>query len=226
MSKSQLNTPEIVTARGTNVGKTRRAASKTQAKSQARDRGYQLIVPRALAEGGPYAIWQKDGPGRLLRELAKEHALGDATLTPEELAGLIELFRDEPLPDSLRVAVVTQLRGKRLRRQGAATKRQTSLEQVEYMMLPAAFDEALQEADAERENLKKRGRRQGRYDDTNRLPKASSIACNLVRKRLPTLSRLTDRSLQNEVSKARRVLTDLHRDEANYAVPEPVKMPD
>ena len=62
-------------------------------------------------------------------------------------------------------------------------KRQTSLELVEYIMLPGAYSEALIEAEAERKRLKQQGRRQGRYDDADRLPTASSIACDLVRKR-------------------------------------------
>lgn len=76
------------------------------------------------------------------------------------------------------------------------------------------------EAEAERKRLKEQGRRQSRYDDADRLPTASSIACNLVRKRLPTLAHLTDPSLKNEVSKVKKLLAYAHSDEANALAPE------
>lgn len=197
------------------VGKSSGTTPKPQSGSNTRRRESRLDIPQAFTDAGPYAIWQKGGPGRLLRKLANEHASHEVTLTPEELAGLVELFRGEPLPDSLRSAVVAQLRGKRLRQQGTPMRRQTSLELVEYIMLPGAYSEALIEAEAERKRLKQQGRRQGRYDDADRLPTASSIACDLVRKRLPTLAHLKDPSLKNEVSKVKRLLADTPRDEAH-----------
>lgn len=204
---------------GNSVGKSRGTTPKTRSGSNTGRRESRLDIPQAFADAGPYAIWQKGGAGRLLRKLANEHAGHHVTLTPDELADLVELFRGEPLPDSLRSAVVAQLRGKRLRRQGPPIKRQTNLELVEYYMLPEAYSEALKEAEAERENLKKQGRRQGRYDDVDRLPTASSIACDLVRKRLPTLAHLTDPSLKNEVSKVKKLLADAHSDEADSPAP-------
>jgi len=202
------------------VGKSRGTTPKPRSGSKTGRREIQLDIPQVFADAGPYAIWQKGGPGRLLRKLANEHAGHEVTLTPEELADLVEFFRGEPLPDSLRGAVVTQLRGKRLRRLGPPMKRQTSLQLVEYSMLPEAYSEALMEAEAERKRLKKQGRRQGRYDDADRLPTASSIACDLVRKRLPTLAHLTDPSLKNEVSKVKKLLADAHSDNANAPAPE------
>ena len=202
-----------------NVGKSRGTTSKSRTGSKDRIRQNPIDIPRSFADAETYALWQSGGPGRLLGRLADEHEFDEVTLTPEELAELIELFRDEPLPDSLRGAVVAQLRGKRLRRQGPPIKRQASLELVEYIMLPAAYSEALMEAEAERKRLKEQGRRQGRYDDADRLPTASSIACNLVRKRLPTLAHLTDPSLKNEVSKVKKLLVWAHSDEADSPAP-------
>lgn len=190
------------------MSKARKTSSKSQGASKAGHREIQLDIPRAFSNGDPYAIWQEGGPGRLLSRLASEHTSGEATLTQDELADLVELFCDEPLPESLRQALVDQLRGKRLRRQGAPKKRQTNLELVEYIMLPGAYTEALKDAEAERESLRKHGRKQGRYDDADRLPTAGSIACNLVRKRLPTLAGLSDPSLLNEVSKVKALLSD------------------
>lgn len=162
-----------------NVGKSRGTTSKPRSGSKAGQREIRLDIPKVFAGAGSYAIWETGGPGRQLGKLASEHAGGEATLTPEELADLVELFRGEPLPDSLRGAVVAQLRGKRLRQQGAPKGLQTSLELVEYIMLPEAYSEALMEAEAERKRLKEQGRRQGPYDDADRLPTASSIACDL-----------------------------------------------
>ncbi len=165
-------------------------------------------VPKSLKSGRPYALWSKGGPGRLLRWLAVEGAGGEIKLTPEELADLVELFSDEPLPDNLRVAVIQHLRGKRLRKQGSRRKRQSALEQVELVMLPGAYAEALKDAEIERTKLRGLGKKKGRYDDPSKLPTASSIACALVKKRLPTLKDQSDRSLLNLVSKAKKQLVD------------------
>ena len=154
------------------------------------------------------AAWMKGGPGPLLRKLAVEGAGGDVTLTADELARIVEEFRDEPLPESLRTAVTQHLRGKRVRRQGAPRKRQINRELVEFVMLPGAYAEALEDAKIERARLRDGGMKRGRYDDTHKLPTASSIACALVRKRLPTFKDQSDRSVLNLVSKARKLIAE------------------
>ena len=196
------------------MGKARQTSCKSEDNPEAGHREIRLDIPQAFSNGDPDAIWREGGPGPLLRRLAIEQATGEATLTQEELADLVELFRKDPLPESLRLAVTDQLRGKRQRRQGAPKKRQTSNELVEYFMLPGVYDDALEDAEAERELLRKQGRKQGRYDDADRLPSACSIACKLVRKRLPTLDHLTDRSLMNEVSKVKKLLADANEETA------------
>lgn len=167
-----------------------------------------IDIPHALSNDGTYAIWKPGGPGRMLGQLAREHATGEATLTAEELADLVELFRDEPLPDSLRHAIVRHLRGKRLRRQGTPRKRQSAREQVELIMLPGLYDEALKDAKAEREDMRRTGCKQGRYDDLDRLPAASALALQKVREWLPTLTDLDDRRLRNVISEIRARLKD------------------
>ena len=141
-----------------------------------------------------------------MRRLAVEGAGGEIKLTPEELADLVELFRNEPLPENLRAAVTQQLRGKRVRKQGSPRKRQSALEQVELFMLPGAYAEALKDAEIKRSRLRDLGKKQGRYDDPSKLPTASSIACALVKERLPTLRDQSDRSLLNLVSKVKKQL--------------------
>lgn len=171
-------------------------------------RPLEFDTPRALRGGHPMAAWMNGGPGPLLRKLAVEGAGGEVTLTPDELARLVDEFRDDPLPENLRIAVTQQLCGKRIRRQGAPKKRQASRDQVELIMLPGAYAEALKDAEIERAQLRERGLKRGRYDDARKLPTASSIACALIRKRLPTLKDQSDRSILNLVSKIRQQLTD------------------
>lgn len=167
-----------------------------------------IDIPRSFSNDGPYGIWKPGGPGRLLGQLAREHATGEATLTAEQLAELVDLFRDEPLPDSLRHAVTRHLSGKRLRRQGTPKKRQSTREQVELVMLPSLYDEALRDAKAERVEMRRSGRKQVRYDDPDRLPAATVLALQKVRRWLPTLADLDDRRLQNLVSEIRARLKD------------------
>lgn len=154
------------------------------------------------------AAWMKGGPGPLLRKLAVEGAGGDVTLTADELARLVEEFQGEPLPETLRIAVTQHLRGRRVRRQGAPRKRQINRELVEFVMLPSAYAEALEDAKVKVTRLRDGGMKRGRYDDTQKRPTASSIACTLVRKRLPTFKDQSDRSIFNLVSKARKLIAE------------------
>lgn len=188
----------------------RPAKSKRQpsaGKADAAPRPRKFIVPRAFARQ-TFALWAEGGPGRLLSKLADEAAGGDVRLKPDQLADLVELFNDEPLPASLRQAVTRHLRGKRVRRQGTPEKRTSVHEQIELIMLPGAYAEALKDAGVERERLRKLGQRKARYDDPNKLPAASSIACGLVKQWLPTLRDQSDRSLLNLISKVRKQLSD------------------
>lgn len=207
------------------MGKARRSTSKSKDGPPVGDHEMKLDIPKALADAGPYAIWQKGGPGPLLRKLSNERVLGEATLTSEELADLVEHFRDEPLPESLRSALLAQLRGKRIRRQGAPKGRQTDLEVVELLLLPRDYEHALKEAAVEREELRKCGRKPGSYDDPNRLPTLSSLACNKIREWLPTLRGLSDRSIQNLVSRGRAILAEIDDAEATSPAPETPKAP-
>ncbi len=204
------------------MGNTRRPPLKSQDVSQAGQREIRFDIPRAYSGGDPYAIWREGGPGHLLSQIARDHAYGVATLTPDQLAELVELFRDEPLPESVRQAVVLHLRGKRVRRQGVPKKRQSGRELIELSILPSVYDDALKRAESERSDLRKLGRKQGRYDDPDRLPTASSMACNVVRKTLPTLKAVRDRRLLNLVSEVRALLAE---EEAPATAPDGNKTP-
>ena len=188
----------------------------------ARPTSIRMDIPRAFSNGGSYDIWKPGGPGRMLGQLAREHATGEATLTPQQLADLLDLFSDEPLPVSLRTAITRHLRGKRKRLSGAPKKGTTNREQVERVMLPGAYDEALMEARTERSKLRTFGRKQGRYDDPDRLPTASAMALEKVRRWLPTLADRDDRRLHNMISEVRAELKD---DDAGSAAPPPSSAP-
>ncbi len=167
-----------------------------------------IILPKSLGRGGVFDLWQNGAPVRLLSQLANDHYFKQPTLKRDELAQLVELFKDEPLPDSLREALISDLKGKRLRRQGAPKKRASVREYMELIMLPRAYALALEDAEIERSRLRTLGRKQARYDDPERLPAASDLAYDLVRKRLPTLKKVKKRRLQNLVSEWRWVMED------------------
>ena len=153
------------------------------------------------------------GPGRRLAKLASEFATGEATLSPHELADVVDDFKDEPAPPSLVHAVSSQVRGKRVKPKGAPKARQTLLKQIELLMLPEAYRLAYEEAKEERKNLSKQRGNPRRRQPAQPLRTISSIACELVKKRLPTLKHLSDRGLQNLASKVKDLLAEGDADE-------------
>jgi len=165
-----------------------------------------IIIPKALQSSTPGQPWQPGTPTRLLSGLAFDHFFEETTLTREQLAELVELFKDEPLPETLRAAVVADLKGDRSLKQGRKKARQTPLEQVELAMLPAAYDIALEDAVPEHERLKEVARNQPRRAPVMKIPTKRAVALELVRKRLPSLKGASDRYLCNLISDKRGVL--------------------
>lgn len=186
------------------MAKASKETSRRKASGKSCSRPRVFAIPKKYQDAGPYAIWQPNGPGRMLAQLANEDSLGEITLRAEQLADLVEQFEDEPLPPSLRRAVVGHLRGKRLRRQGVSKSRQTALERIQLFVLPLVYDDALNEANKERKRLKESGRKQGRYDDPNRLPSASALACDMVRACLSTFAEVKNGRLLNMVTEERK----------------------
>ena len=169
-----------------------------------------IIIPKAFQSSKPSQLYKPGTPGRLLVRLARDHFCKQPTLTREQLAELIELFKDEPLPDTLRAAVVADLNGNRSLKQGRKEIQLTLLELVEMVMLPTTYDMAMEEAAHERERLKAVARDLPRRTSVMDIPTKRSIALDLVRKWLPTLKGKSDRSLSNLISNVRRT----HKDEA------------
>lgn len=165
-----------------------------------------IVIPRAFQSDVEGESWRPGTPIRLLSQLASDHFFKQATLTREQLAELVELFKDEPLPESLRAALVDELNGQRCRKQGRKHARQTGREQVELFMLPAVYDEAMKDAADERERLKSDAKNQPRRASVAKIPTHRSIALGLVRQRLPSLARMSDQRLTNLVSEVRAML--------------------
>jgi hypothetical protein len=92
-------------------------------------------------------------------------------------------------------------------------------------LLPRDYEHALKEAAVDREELKRRGRKPGRYDDPNRLPTLSSLACDKIREWLPTLRGQSDRSIQNLVSKGKAILAEIDDAEPTPPASETPKLP-
>lgn len=185
-----------------------RSSGEVQTSSPAEPITIKIVVPKRLCGANPLAAWLNGGPGRRLGKLARDAATGEATLSPEELADLVDDFKDEPPPPSLVHAVGSQLRGKRVKHKGAPKARQTPLEQIELVMLPEAYRLARQEAKEERKKLSKQRGKPLRRRRSEPLPTISSIACELVKRRLPTMNHLSDRGLQNLASDVKEMLAE------------------
>lgn len=185
-----------------------RGSGEVQTNSPAEPITIKIVVPKRLCGANPLAAWLNGGSGRRLGKLASDAATGEATLSPDELADLVDDFKDERPPPGLVQAVGSQLRGKRVRRQGAPKARQTSLEQIELLMLPEAYRLAREEVKEDRKKLSKQRGKPSRRQPAEPLPTISNIACELVRKRLPTLKHLSDRGLQNLVSEVKELLAE------------------
>lgn len=167
-----------------------------------------IIIPMAFQSDIEGEYWRPGTPIRLFSQLANDHFFKLPTLTRKQLAKLVDHFKDEPLPASLRAALTAELNGKRNRKQGRKHLRQSALERVEQIMLPAAYDEAMKDAVEERKRLKLEAKNHPRRAPMAKIPTRRSIALDLVRKRLPTVADISDPRLTNLVSEIRTLLSD------------------
>lgn len=161
-----------------------------------------FVIPKHLSSGGTLSIWGAGGPGRLLSALANEDALREhepQPLTPIEIAHLIELFKEEPLPSTLRNLLVRELLGERKGLPGPKDVR-TQREIMELALLPPFYKEAVAEARLQREGLKEAERAKPRRAKIERVSTASKLAADLIRTWLPTLKHMSDKRIANKVS--------------------------
>lgn len=165
-----------------------------------------IVIPKACKRDGSLKPWHARMANRIFFQLAMEHTTQQATLTREQLAELVDAFKEEPLPESLRLALIDELMERRGRKQGRKEIQHTALEQVELAMLPGVYDEAMQDAKNERACLKSDAQNQPRRSPETEIPTQREIALQLVRERLPSLSHFTDQRLRNLISTQRGLL--------------------
>ena len=159
-------------------------------------------LPRPLKGRSIYEIWGKGGPGPLLSKLGTEPESGDSVSYPlnrGEIAQLVELFKDEPLPDVLRDLVLRELRGERQARPGPKYAR-TVLLQIEHDLFPSVYETGLRVADRARRHLVAVEKRKKRWERPKPVPTRAAIAACYVRQRLPSMRMLSDKSIANALS--------------------------
>ena len=161
-----------------------------------------IVVPKHLQLEGSYAAWRSETQMRLLSQLASDHFHHENTLTRKQLADLIELFSDEPLPTHLREFVTADLRETRHRKDGPKVQ-VVVLDQVELAMLPAVYDEAFKEAQEIRKQKRLETKKLARRTPVPNIKTARSLALEIVKKRLPSVAALSDRRLTNLITENR-----------------------
>lgn len=134
-------------ARG-NERKSERDGGRAEPSSSERVVDRRLDLPRSFRDKSIHDVWGPTGPAGLLRRLAQEHELGRLAprqLTKDELAQLVALYDDEPLPKALRNIVVLELRNQRRARPGRKTGL-NSIQRIEQDLLPSVYRRAMRAA--------------------------------------------------------------------------------
>lgn len=167
-----------------------------------------IILPKAFHGDVPGEYWKPGAPVRLCGQLASDHFSKQPTLTRKQLAELVWLFKDEPLPQSLREAVISELNGTRKLKQGRKPVPPSSRETCEQIMLPMVYEQAKKDAVESRKRLQREAQQQPRRAPKAELPKIRSIALDLVRERLPTFKRFSDQRLANLISEVKDSLRE------------------
>jgi len=167
-----------------------------------------ILIPQALKTDVEEESWRPGTPILLLTKLAIDHFFKQPTLTRDQLAELVELFKDEPLPDSLREALVAELLGKRRRKSGRNSVRRGYREEVERVLLPCVYDHAMEEVRGIRERLKSEAKKLPRRAAVSKVPTRRSIALDMVRDRLPSFADVNNGRLTNLISEVRTLLCD------------------
>jgi hypothetical protein len=164
-----------------------------------------IPVPRVL-RGSAFALYGSGGPGRLLSRLAWEDRLGSRMPDPlsrSELASLLSLFADEPLPRALRGLITARLTSEARVRAGRKPRRLTTYERAQGDLLPIFYRHALQWARAERRRRIAEANRTRRGPSPDSVPPATELACYRIRQQLPRFKDMTTGAILNEVSRAK-----------------------
>ena len=103
------------------------------------------VWPGGRQRRSAFVLWGPGGIGPLLSRLRREYQgdndLGNP-LTGDELAGLLDHFKDEPIPSALRVILQHELRGKRKRKPGPKPVR-TAVEYIADTLFPGDYAEGI-----------------------------------------------------------------------------------
>lgn len=188
-------------ARG-NERKSERDGGRAEPSSSERVVDRRLDLPRSFRDKSIHDVWGPNGPAALLRRLAQEHELGRLAprqLTKDELAQLVELYEDEPLPKALRNLVVLELRNQRPARPGRKTGL-NSIQRLEQDLLPSVYRRAMRAAAWLRKRLIRREERKMRWQTNEPVPSQTELAMSFVRNRLPSTRDLDDKTIANRLS--------------------------
>ncbi len=157
-----------------------------------------LDLPRSFRDKGIHEVWGSSGPANLLRRLAQENELGRSAPRPlgnDELAQLVELYDDEPLPQALKSILVRELRNERRVRPG----RKADLSpphKLKQLLLPALYERGTLVARRYRRRLLLIEKRKKRWQLAEQIPTEAEVALRYVRKWLP----LSDKTLANRLT--------------------------
>jgi hypothetical protein len=161
------------------------------------------VWPGGRQRRSAFVLWGPGGIGPLLSRLRREYRgdndLGNP-LTGDELAGLLDHFKDEPIPSALRVILQHELRGKRKKKPGPKPVR-TAVDHIEDTLFPLYYTKGLFIGAKLRTWLKQRQKKQRRNARPYNIPTARHYACHHVRKWLPKFRDMTDASISNLLSK-------------------------
>ena len=157
-----------------------------------------LDMPKSLRNKGLHEVWGPNGPANLLRRLAQENELGRSAPRPlsnDELAQLVELYDDEPLPQALKSILVRELRNERRGRPG----RKADLSpphKLKQLLLPALYEHGTLIARRYRRRLLLIEKRKKRWQPAEQIPTEAEVALRYVRKWLPS----SDKTLANRLT--------------------------
>lgn len=188
-------------ARG-NERKSERDGGRAEPSASDRVVDRRLDLPRSFRDKSIHDVWGPNGPAGLLRRLAQEHELGRLAprqLTKDELAQLVELYDDEPLPKALRNIIVLELRNQRRARPGRKAGL-NSIQRLEQDLLPSVYRRAMRAAAWLRKLLIRREERKMRWQMKEPVPSQTELAMNFVRSRLPSTRDLDDKTIANRLS--------------------------
>lgn len=160
-----------------------------------RPRDQRIELPKNLRGRNVHEVW-----GLIIR-LAEEHRSGRLAplpVTNQELAVLVELYDDAP-PRALTQVLIKELRNQRRKRPGRNVDHNKFYD-FEWGALPVIYDRGMNVASRYRRRLLALQKRKKRRDIAPKIPTQAEVAMRYVRKRLPEIASLNDKTLANKMS--------------------------